>query len=172
MRGLGYRPLAQGGQIGENMRTYNTVADMHMIAVEQWRKFFAAKTAGEIVAGWSINELWNLAAQEIIDMECNGEHIDDLTPEMESWARDTTDGIEDEIEILELNTPTEPYAEKSIWQQRLESIAVNNLNELAHSMWENEDIEQQQLLLSLVYRIDNGTATDEDWTEILDQMRM
>jgi len=78
-------------------RTYNTIADMHEVAKAQWRSYL-------IDAGYEDAEsdevLWDTAAQIIMTADETGIY-DGFTMEMESWARDSLDGIETEIEILD-----------------------------------------------------------------------
>jgi hypothetical protein len=92
-----------------NMRTYNTIADMHEVAKAQWKSYLI--NAGYEDAGeFSDEVLWDTAAQIITTADETGIYGTEgkdgkyqcwFTMEMESWARDEIDGIEAEIEILE-----------------------------------------------------------------------
>lgn len=93
-------------KIMTDKRVYATIEDMYKVAKLQWREFIHKQTNMK-TDELSDDELFEMAATIICNAdetgeygkEIDGEWIPYFTMEMESWARDTTDGIEVEILI-------------------------------------------------------------------------
>jgi hypothetical protein len=142
------------------MRTYNTIEEMNAVAKEQWRGYFLAKSAGE---GWSDEQLWAMAGLTIT--ACDEGNLDWVNPngdlwctmEMESWARDTTDGIEDEIKILDRITQP-PKPNYGLMMNRLGEEF--NLKQV--SMWMIESIPETW---SEMQRAMMGDMPDDGYTD-------
>jgi hypothetical protein len=151
----------------EIMRTYNTIEDMNAVAKEQWREYarMVCDNIQELGATVAEDEaLAEFANIQISIWDEDGDYPEELTMEMESWARGSLDGIEAEIEILDQTTP-EPMPEGV--KLAMAQILADKFDLTTIATWMQESIPETltQMQEAVLGKLpDDGECSDDELT--------